>query len=247
MLQLFVYLWCIYNDICQQYLKYIKLFYQKRLIPHLTARWLLNWISNQLKLSINKCIFVSRTDGPGVHKSFSVSGRNKGWEVSSARRECSWCFYRLGEKRPQDMIIWNYTRCSDHQGRWMSCKISCSSRYLMRRSLWSGGITTGPVVSDWSALTVIYNFSFANMQQSVCTLNPHFSNLSSVVCSFQSIMQQSPWRLWTWAVRRSWRWSTEVSRTMRRSGQKKAGRDTTLRLSNRLLALGRGCSEDRVL
>lgn len=128
------------------------------------------------------------------------------------------------------------------------CKISsCPSRYLTRRSLWSGGITTGPLVSDWSAWSVIYNFSFAKTQQGVCTLNPYFSNVSSLVCSFQSIMQQSPWRLWTWAVRRSWKWSIEASRTMRRSGQKKAGRDTTLRLSNRLLALGRGCSEDRVL
>lgn len=147
----------------------------------------------------------------------------------------------------------------------------------MRRLLWSGGTTTGPVVSDWSALTLTF-VCFANNHLcglfkkflnvivwykgyikeslrwkmssdlgSMCI--PHsesmsFLNLSPVAHSFQSITQRSQWHLWTCAVRRSWRWSTEASRTTRRSGLRKAGRDITLRLSNRLLASGRGCSED---
>lgn len=59
----------------------------------------------------------------------------------------------------------------------------------------------------------------------------------------QSITRRSPWRSWTGAARRSWRWTVEASRTTRRSGRKTAGRDTTSKLLDRHLATERASSE----
>lgn len=60
-------------------------------------------------------------------------------------------------------------------------------------------------------------------------------------------MRQSRWPSWTGAARLSWRRSVEASRRMRRRGRKRAGRDTTLRLLNRLLATEQDSTEDSAL